>query len=59
MMHAGMLTAATRDSFGRYPVSTAMRLEARGRRWTPHAILSGFIATICMGLVLLIGFVLA
>lgn len=58
-MHAGMLTAATRDSFGRYPVSTAMRLEARGRRWTPHAILSGFIATICMGLVLLIGFVLA
>jgi len=40
-------------------VATAMKLEARSRRWTPHAILSGFIATICMGLVLLVGFVLA
>ncbi|HVC79108.1 MAG TPA: DUF6789 family protein [Chloroflexota bacterium] len=40
-------------------MSTALRYEARGRRWTPHAILSGFIATICMGLVLLIGFVVA
>lgn len=40
-------------------MATAMKMEARSRRWTPHAILSGFVATICMGLVLLVGFVVA
>ncbi len=40
-------------------MASAMKLEAHSRRWAPHAIVSGFIATICMGITLLIGFVIA
>src|SRR5579871_1220142 len=33
--------------------------ETRLRRWTPHAIISGFIATMAMGVVLIMAFVFA